>query len=344
MKKELLAILIMLVCNSCTNNNYKITGDIKDLKGWVYLQIQSGQLDSVYVDNGGFTFKGYLQHLDFARLYNKENLSIDICPDTKQIVVTGDIKSQKKIMVSGSPMTDKASTVLLPFVNRLMSPINNGDSTRLILKRDIYRAISENSNNIIGLTLLTMSINLLSYDDFTPKEQLDYIAILSPEMHKYPDIQNYKCDALLQERTSIGSKFIDFELLGSDGVKRKLSDFVSPGHYVLLDFWASWCGPCMLQVPKLKGIYKTFHSLGFEIVGVSLDDVKNDWISTTQRSQIKWIQLSSLKGLDCPVAKLYGIYSVPMTYLINPDGIIVMKNVDLDDLHNYLKIRLIGDK
>lgn len=339
-KKVFFSISIFLICISCTANNYRITGNIAGLKGWVYLELQSGRLDSVIVDNGKFTFEGFVQYLDFARLFNKDSLSIDICPDTKCIIVAGDINSPRSISISGSPLTDSAKVLFPQFMDRLMNLDTNNDSTILRLKKDISGTISANSDNIIGVYLLSLIIgtNALPYDNFTPKDQLELISILSPDMQEYPVIQRYKDRALLKEQTSIGTKFKDFEISGADGVRRKLSDFVGPGHYVLLDFWATWCGPCMYQVPQLVDIYKAFHSKGFEIVGVSLDDNRDKWMNTIKSSQMHWVNLCSLKALDCPAVKLYGTDAVPMSYLINSDGIIIKKNVKPEELSEFLSL------
>jgi peroxiredoxin len=188
------------------------------------------------------------------------------------------------------------------------------------------------------MNLLSMVIgtSALPYEYFTPVDQLKFISILSPAMQNYPYIQKCKENALLKEQTSIGKTFRDFELRDTDGNTRKLSDFVGTGRLVLLDFWASFCGPCKAQFPKLAELYTEYHSKGFEIVGVSLDLESKIWNKSIQDMNLPWVNLSSLKGTDCPAAKLYGVDSVPSSYLINSEGIIIKKNIKPDELSDFL--------
>jgi len=123
------------------------------------------------------------------------------------------------------------------------------------------------------------------------------------------------------KKTAIGNVAPDFTLQAPDGQNISLSDY--RGKIVLLDFWASWCGPCLREVPNVKKVYDKFHDKGFEILSVSLDDKKDNWVNAIEKNDLNWGHVSSLKGWDCPVAKLYNVSGVPAMLLIDKEGKIV---------------------
>lgn len=124
----------------------------------------------------------------------------------------------------------------------------------------------------------------------------------------------------------VGYMAPDFTLPDSTGKKtRTLSSF--RGQYVLLDFWASWCGPCKAEIPFLKQAYSKFHDKGFEIVSVSLDDKKPNWITALNQYQMPWIHLSDVKGFGSRVNELYHVPAIPKTLLLDHTGKIIAKDL-----------------
>lgn len=130
--------------------------------------------------------------------------------------------------------------------------------------------------------------------------------------------------------TQMGGIAPDIDLMTPEGKEKTL--YSLRGRYVLLDFWASWCGPCRQEIPNLKEIYKCFKDKGLEIYSVSLDNKRDSWTGAIQELDLPWIQVSSLKGWDCPVAKRYGVTSIPKMYLLNPDGKIVAMDLRGEEL------------
>lgn len=136
------------------------------------------------------------------------------------------------------------------------------------------------------------------------------------------------------KRIAIG-QFVDFEMPDKDGNTFKLSSL--KGKYVLVDFWASWCVPCRAENPHLLKAYKELNSKGFEIVGVSLDDGKEAWLRAVQQDNLPWIQVGDLKGFKTDVAVRFGITAIPQNFLINPEGIIIAKDLRGENVNQMIK-------
>jgi peroxiredoxin len=123
----------------------------------------------------------------------------------------------------------------------------------------------------------------------------------------------------------VGGKALDFTLNTPEGKPVSLSSF--RGKYVLLDFWASWCGPCRMENPHVVAAYHKFKDKNFTVLGVSLDNNKERWIDAIQRDGLVWTHVSDLKGWASDAARLYGVNAIPQNYLIGPDGTILAKNL-----------------
>ena len=122
-------------------------------------------------------------------------------------------------------------------------------------------------------------------------------------------------------------KCLEIELNNPDGKAIKLSDTYKKNKYTLIDFWASWCGPCMGEVPYLVDAYAEYHSKGFEIYGVSLDREKDPWVNAISKNKMDWKHVSDLKFWDCVAARAYNVNSIPANYLVDSKGNIVARNL-----------------
>ena len=119
-----------------------------------------------------------------------------------------------------------------------------------------------------------------------------------------------------------------------DGKQHSLYDF--RGKYVYIDFWASWCAPCIEKFPEMKKIYNSRDKSKFEILGVSVDVSRDSWIKSIEKNKLNWINISNTKGWD-EISDSYGVKAVPQNFLVDPNGTIIKKNIELNDLKEILE-------
>ena len=140
---------------------------------------------------------------------------------------------------------------------------------------------------------------------------------------------------LLNKELKIGDKFVDFEMMDPNGQQRKLSEL--KGKIVLLEFWASWCGPCLSDIPYLKKTYEKYHKYGFEIFAVSLDMNKEDWLKAIEQKNLNWHHVTELKNVGNTAGLIYGVSGIPDNFLIDENGIIRGRDLRGDKLDKALK-------
>ena len=135
-----------------------------------------------------------------------------------------------------------------------------------------------------------------------------------------------------QTKGAVGEKFLDLEEPDADGKIHKLSEYVGRGKWVLVDFWASWCGPCKAEMPNVVEVYKKYHAKGFEIVGLSFDQQKESWVQAIKDWDMPWIHLSDLKYWKTVASDAYAVKAIPDNILVDPEGTVVARGLRGDDL------------
>lgn len=193
--------------------------------------------------------------------------------------------------------------------------------------------ILANTDNYYALFAMRGLVSSTRVDWNYLKSTLPKFKVNFQQTNLYQEIANR---LQVAEKTALGMKFPDFQLPNDQGHLVKLSD-IQKGKYILIDFWASWCGPCRKENPNLRKTYERFKDKGFDIVAISVDMRKDDWLNAIEEDGLPWTQLSDLKGWDDGFAKSLYIHAVPDSFLLSPDGIIIARGARAGLLEELLE-------
>lgn len=350
MKKFILSVAVScLFIAGCNNSkSYKISGIVEDISNGdtIYLQeYKNGEmikLDSAVISNGKFIFKGeqdsvvnrYITYLKGdKRIFTDfflENGDINVVLGQESKVSgtkNNDIYQsfKDKFMALNKEMNGlyiklQTDTTLTEMdKEKLSKEIEAKDKSGMDM---VFNSIKENITNPVGIYLLPQYSAA-----FDLKKQAELINAVPAKYMNNEVLKALKKRVDLAMKTAVGEKYIDFSMENIDGQKVALSNYISANKYTLIDFWASWCGPCRADMPNVVAVYNEFKDKGFGIVGVSLDEKADDWKAAIVELGITWPQMSDLKGWENAAAQLYGINSIPATILVDQNGIIVARNL-----------------
>ena len=211
---------------------------------------------------------------------------------------------------------------------RLSDRLDSLGNVQLALIKEIIR---DNRDNELPAKYIKDAMYQFSYEEL--KNALDP----KTAYYNHPDVAPAKILLAGYEKRKPGIQFHELSMKDPADKDVTLSQWVGKGNYVLVDFWASWCGPCRKEMPYVITAYEQFHPKGFEVVGVSFDQKKDAWINAIQQMGMQWPQMSDLKGWKCAASDLYGVSSIPSNVLVDPQGKIVAMDLRGEKLLNKLK-------
>ena len=191
--------------------------------------------------------------------------------------------------------------------------------------------VKENPSSLVSLYLTQEAVG----NEMDAAKGEPMFLMLSPALQNSEEGKQLKERITIGKKTMVGVKAIDFSQPDMNGKMISLSSF--KGKYVLVDFWASWCGPCRAESPNLVKAYSKYKEKNFEIFGVSLDQSKDKWLKAVNDDQYTWTQVSEVKGWETAVAQEYGIEGIPFNILVDPNGYIVARNLRGEALEKKLK-------
>ena len=346
MKKILILAAAAAVLCSCANKNkYAVDGKVEGANSMVYLFDEKDNiLDSAAAANGVFRFEGVAEKPQAAILRDARDdgatFGAMLILEPGTINVTDDAQNPYRKKVTGTPAND-ASDAYATAGSALVQEFRNPETTaerREAIEQEYEQltrtVLDQNRDNLFGVMLLSQQLGY----ELSGQELLDEIAKFPAEMQQTDALVRLKENAEQMIKTDIGQPFIDIAQPNADGEQVSLESVVrNPANkYVLLDFWASWCGPCMGEVPHLKETYDKFHKKGFEIYGVSFDNNRDKWLAAVKDNGMKWLHVSEVKGFDNQAAKDYAIQGIPSNFLIDGQGTIVARNLRGEALYEKI--------
>lgn len=345
MKKILILAAAAAVLCSCANKNkYAIDGKVEGANSMVYLFDEKDNiLDSAAVANGAFRFEGVAENPQVAILRDARDdgatFGAMLILEPGTINVADDAQNPYRKKVTGTSANDaftNFSTTSNALIKEFRDPATSEERRKAIEEeydKLSHTSLEQNRNNYFGVII----IHQLGYE-MPGQELLDEIAKFPAELQQHEELVKLKENAEQKMKTDIGQPFIDIAQPNADGEQVSLGSVVkNPANkYVLLDFWASWCGPCMGEVPHLKKTYEDFHKKGFEIYGVSFDEDRGDWLGAVEQNGMNWLHVSEVKGFDNQAAKDYAIQGIPSNFLIDNQGTIVAKNLRGEALYEKI--------
>lgn len=217
------------------------------------------------------------------------------------------------------------------FLTRVMSGFDN---YMLFKRQTIHQFAMEHPASYVSLYYLDQNAQgvLANYETTYP-----YFSNLSPELKASPIGQQLEARLLAKKGKLTGQPYLDFVSTTPEGKQLSLKEVISKNKYTLIDFWASWCGPCRKENPHVVKTFNAFKQKGFTVLSVSLDDDAKKWKDAIEKDGMPWYHVSSLKGWKEPAAALYNIHAIPQNVLVDQQGKVIATNLRAETL--YHKIR-----
>ncbi|PXV63340.1 peroxiredoxin [Dysgonomonas alginatilytica] len=356
-------VILMAACTGKPVPEYIITGNLSGGSDSIQVYLQeidenTGEfvsVDTATVKNGTFLFRGIAEQNPVLRFIATEGLyrpapvvievgNIDVSIDTAFVVTVkgtalndkyqefsnkrNALNDQHRELSKLSKEAEEAGT-LTPEYDKELS--NKFDSLYNGWEKEVFAFTKANITNPLGVYILIdrgVAFDAAQLKELLPS--LDAKVKASARMQKLEK----RLQAL--EGTEVGKQFIDIKGTTPDGKELSLSDYAGKGKYVLIDFWASWCGPCIQDMPTVVKAYKQYKNKGFEVVGVSLDHDKTAWQKAIKDLNITWPQVSDLKGWETELGAAYAVNRIPHTVLLDKEGKIIAKDIHASELLSKL--------
>ncbi|MEA1887736.1 MAG: TlpA disulfide reductase family protein [Bacteroidota bacterium] len=364
MKKLFFLIISVVFIISCTSDpRYTVEGELEGIdEGKVYLQKRRSdqfiKIDSASIEGGTFQING--GSVDYPDAYylnveGKGGYLVFFLENTK-LNVNGHADSLFNAVVEGSftqDEYDEYNNGLDPLYERnitLFNEIRNarqqGDTLKLpeleAERNLLFEEITE--YNLVYVRSHPASyvaphvLNSETYD-ISVEEIESFVELLDPKLLGTEIIIDLKDRIEKLKKVAIGKMAPDFTLNDTLGNPVSLSDVVGP-ELLLVDFWAAWCDPCRQENPNVVAVYNEFHDKGFDVLGVSLDRDKDDWLKAIEEDSLVWTQVSDLQYWQNKAAQLYAVTAIPANFLLDSEGKIIATNVRGPELRRTVAEKL----
>lgn len=328
---------------------YKVSVNLIGAEGKAFLsQRIKGEwvkLDSAELKSGECQMKGVVKnpevwYLSVSTKREKQPFFIE----NSAISITGSIDSLSKVKITGSKVQDEYQAVQdkldvldeqgTTLFNKSKEAEKAGNKAQadslMVLSDIIFTSIDDQQKDYIKANPSSyISPYFLSrvYYDMEADVLEGFLSGLDVKLDSVPTIVTLKERVAKLKLVSIGQRAPDFTMKDVDGNPVRLSDIYSKNEYTLVDFWASWCGPCRRENPNVVAVFNSYKTKGFGVFGVSLDSDKGKWVKAIADDQLTWPHVSDLKGWKNEAAALYSVNSIPSNLLVDKTGKIIARNI-----------------
>ncbi len=326
-----ISFLLLLTFSSLVSfsQGYTITGSVKGFPDGTTVDLINGNSgapeQTAIIKDGKFTLSGKVQFPDFKVIaFNKEQPYVPMFLDNSKVTFEAVKDSLEYARISGSP----ANNDFIVF-NNTTKPYQHLFNSENITDTELAAKGARSLTAFITTHPASYVTPLAIYRHFQLTQDVaameNQFNMLSNPIRSTP-VGNYIAQQIAEHKKfPIGSELPDFTQADTSGKALSLSSL--RGKYVLVDFWASWCGPCRIENPNLVSAFHKYKHKNFTVLGVSLDKSKDPWMAAIYKDKLTWPQVSDLKGWQNAVAQQFQIFSIPQNFLIDPQGRIVAKNL-----------------
>ena len=363
MKKLVYLLIATLILASCETGKkeaqYVLTVNIDTLiDGNAYLQKRVGsdwvKLDTAVITEGSFVMEGPASYPEMYYIFienlksntpfflDEGNITISIVHDDRNATtITGSAAHDQYTVFQDEIKTYESQ--MREIYQQYREAKNSGTDEERDSLEKVLDALYEDQQQFIkdyvfdhNTDVVTPYIAYRNSYSWSIEELENITSNFDTTLYASPDYKVLIDRITILKRVDIGQPLLDFTMKDTNDVDVALSE-VSKGKYMLVDFWASWCGPCRAENPNIVACYKDFHDKGFDVLGVSFDNSREKWIKAIYDDELFWNHVSDLKYWDNAAGKMYGIRSIPSSILLDPDGIIIAKNLRGEELRSKLE-------
>ena len=348
----------VLALTACHSNTYKISGAVEGLNDgdtlFITNDLQTGiPTDTLIVKDGKFELSGETDSTYLCMVYsekrNELNAPFFIEPGNISIKLVETLGASRvggtKCNEQWQELNDSVMTIGKE-INRIAEHIYGNTVDEMEQQKGmeqieklnqrfsaiVVKTTEKNIKNEFGYFLLT----------YYPEELIDnetrmkLIDKLPDEKQKRPTIQEMLANLKQAAESAEGMTIKDFTQPGLDGTPVSLLGEVSKSKITVIDFWASWCGPCRQEMPFMVELYGKYKDKGLNIIGISLDEDSDAWKAATQQLNIPWVQMSDLKGWENVIAKHFCVTSIPHTIVVDQQGKILKRGLRSEKLEEFV--------
>lgn len=337
MKKTLIALgaaaMLMTACGPGDKYSLKINVP-EDFKGETVaiLNVANGDtLGSAVANDTIVTIAGTIKTPTMGVIIAKG------MPLNQAVIEPGKISFNEEGMAIGTKSNDAFATYMgetMEVITELRGVENEEQQDSIIdnvLVPGAVKFIEKNPNNLYNQVAYQQVAPFLNF------EQLTTIFANDTTIAADPNAQKVLKAAENKVKTQPGSQYVDVDILKSDGTAVKLSDFITPGRFTVVDFWASWCNPCKQEIPGLIEIYKQYKDAGVDVLGIAVWDNEADTEAEAKKLGINYPVVSMPKESSYALTEAYGIMGIPCILLIDPQGKIIARDLRGDDINKAVE-------